>query len=142
MDAREIAIRYSNVLPSSGLLVYWRPQYTYEPLLDDNDDPLLDDFGNVIYDYSDPVLGWVDTIGLSISEFYTACPVAHRSIYSLNGSAFYSVATVIANIEDSVELNDGGELVGTATKGYAQYIDGAISDVLMRAYRYFGIAYP
>jgi len=86
--------------------------------------------------------GMVDIIGLSVSEFYAACPVAHRSIYSADGSVFYDAATIIANIEASAELNDGGELVGSVAKGYAQYADGTVESVLRKAYRYFGISYP
>jgi len=84
----------------------------------------------------------VAIIGLSISEFWAACPVAHRSIYSADGSAFYDAATIITNIEASAELNDGGELVGTEAKGYAQYDNGTSENVLRRAYRYLGAVYP
>jgi len=86
--------------------------------------------------------GMIDSIGLSISEFYAACPVAHRSIYSADGSAFYDTATIITNIEASAELNDGGELVGSVAKGYAQYADGTEDSVMLRAYRFFNVAYP
>jgi len=84
----------------------------------------------------------VDIIGLSIAELWAACPVEHRTIYSADGSAFYDAATIITNIEASAELNNGGELVGNTTKGYAQYEDGTAESVLRRAYRYFGEIWP
>jgi len=83
----------------------------------------------------------VDIIGESISEFWAACPVAHRSLYSEDGTAFYDDATIIANIEASPYLNDGGELIGDSTKGYVQYPDGTAEAVLRKAYRWFGLAY-
>jgi len=88
-----------------------------------------------------PYPGLVDTIGLSIAEFWAACPVEHRTLYSADGSEFYDDATIIANIEASAELNNGGELVGNETEGYAQYADGTAESVLRRAYSYLGVVY-
>jgi len=83
----------------------------------------------------------IDTIGLSIAEFWAACPTEHRTLYSADGSEWYDVATIITNIEASAELNNGGELVGSATKGYAQFADGTAESVLLRAYSYLGENY-
>jgi len=94
MDALEIAIRYTNVLPRTGLLFFAKAP------------------------------GLVDSIGLPIAEFWAQCPVAHRSIYSADGTAWYDAATIITNIEASAELNNGGELGGSPANGYFQYLDG------------------
>jgi len=112
MDAVEIAIRYANVLPRTGLIFLARP----------------------------PTM--TDSIGLLITEFWAQCPVAHRSIYSADGTSWYASETIITNIKASAELNDGGELGGSAAKGYFQYLDGTDETILRRAYRWAGIVYP
>jgi len=84
--------------------------------------------------------GLVDTIGLSVDD-YLLVPAAHRSIFFINETTMNS-EEMINDIEASALLNDGGELVGSEEKGYAQYADGTTEATLRRAYRYFGIAYP
>lgn len=86
--------------------------------------------------------GFEDSIGLSVAEFWAQCPVAHRSIYSADGTSWYDAATIITNIEESEFLNNGGELGGSVAKGYFQYLDGTDEAILRRAYRWAGIAYP
>lgn len=83
----------------------------------------------------------VDSIGLSAAALWAALPTTHRSIYLVDENTLRSAETIIANIEASDYLNDGGELTGSVTKGYAQYEDGTSEAVLRRAYRYFGLGY-
>jgi len=82
--------------------------------------------------------GMVDSIGLSASELWAALPAEHRSIYLVDENTLRSAEDIITNIEASEYLNDGGELVGTEVKGYAQYEDGTAQTVLDIAYKYFG----
>ncbi|MGV0961814.1 MAG: hypothetical protein ACOYB1_18470 [Limnohabitans sp.] len=84
----------------------------------------------------------IDTIGLLITEFWAQCPVAHRSIYSADGTAWYDAEDIITNIEASESLNDGGELGGSVAKGYFQYLDGTDEAIMRRAYRWAGVAWP
>jgi hypothetical protein len=81
----------------------------------------------------EPRNGMVDSIGLSIAD-YASVPAEHRSIYFSDASTMRSIEDIITNIEASEYLNDGGELVGTVAKGYAQYADGT---EMTKAYRYF-----
>lgn len=74
--------------------------------------------------------GFEDSIGLSVAEFWAQCPVAHRSIYSADGTSWYDAATIITNIEESEFLNNGGELGGSVAKGYFQYLDGTDEAIL------------
>ena len=83
--------------------------------------------------------GLVDSIGLSIAEFWVVCPVEHRTLYSADGSEWYDAATIITNIEASEYLNDGGELIGNSVVGYAQYEDGTSVAILNKALKYFKI---
>jgi hypothetical protein len=86
--------------------------------------------------------GMTDSIGLSANALWAALPATHRSIYLVDENTLRSAEAIITNIEASEYLNDGGELVGSATKAYAQYTDG-VSDVTLRqAYRYFGVSLP
>jgi len=85
--------------------------------------------------------GMTDSIGLLITEFWAQCPIAHRSIYSADGTSWYAAETIITNIEASEFLNDGGELGGSAAKGYFQYLDGTDEAILRRAYRWAEIPY-
>jgi len=78
---------------------------------------------------------WTDTIGLSVSD-YLSVPAEHRSIYFSDESTMRDIEDIITNIEASEYLNDGGELVGTEERGYAQYADGTD---MTAAYRYFRI---
>jgi hypothetical protein len=86
--------------------------------------------------------GMVDTIGLSASELWAALPTTHRSIYLVDENTLRSAEDITTNIEASEYLNDGGELIGTEDKGYAQYADGTAESVLRKAYRYFRVFYP
>jgi len=84
----------------------------------------------------DPATGLLlpDSIGLSISDK----PNVRTEIWALLFDEFdepYSDEQRIINIEASAILNNGWELVGNSTKGYAVYEEG--SD-MQRPYRYFG----
>lgn len=85
--------------------------------------------------------GLQDFIGLSTAD-YLLVPAAHRSIYFVDETEMRTAEDIITNIEASADLNNGGELVGSPAKGYAQYAGGTDESVLRRAYRYFGIAWP
>jgi hypothetical protein len=86
--------------------------------------------------------GLTDSIGLSAAALWAALPITHRSIYLVDENTLRSGEAIITNIEASEYLNDGGELVGTEAKGYAQYEDGTSEEVIRRAFRFFGIAWP
>lgn len=86
--------------------------------------------------------GMIDTIGLSAAALWAALPATHRSIYLVDENTLRSAEAIITNIEASDYLNDGGELVGSEAKGYAQYEAGTSEAVLRRAYRYFGVEFP
>jgi hypothetical protein len=84
---------------------------------------------------------WVDSIGLSASELWAALPAEHRSIYFSDpddDETMFDAETIITNIEASEYLNNGGELVGSEAKGYAQYADNTEQAILDKAYKYFG----
>lgn len=83
----------------------------------------------------------IDTIGLSISD-YLLVPAAHRSIYFVDETTMRTAEQILINIAASAFLNDGGEMVGNATRGYTQYQDGTSKSILRKAYRYFGETYP
>lgn len=83
-----------------------------------------------------------DSIGLSAAALWAALPATHRSIYLVDENTLRSAETIITNIEASEYLNDGGELVGTEARGYAQYEDGTAGIVLYKAYKHFKQQYP
>lgn len=86
--------------------------------------------------------GLIDSIGLSSSELWAALPTTHRSIYLADENTLRSAETIVTNIEASEYLNDGGTLVGSAAKGYAQYADGTSEEVIRRVFRFFWITWP
>ena len=84
----------------------------------------------------------VDTINLTAAALWAALPAEHRSIYFSDpddDATLLDDTTIITNIEASPYLNDGGELIGNSTKGYAQYTDGASVAILNKALKYFNI---
>jgi hypothetical protein len=87
------------------------------------------------------LLAWfvdgTDSIGILITDK----PNVRAEIWALlfDGSdVAYSDAQRIINIEASIYLNYGWELVGNETKGYAVYEEGTPME---RTYRYFGEEY-
>jgi len=85
--------------------------------------------------------GMIDVIGLSISDAPNIREELWPIFFALDGEGqpteLLDAATIITNIEASVYLNNGLELVGDETIGYAQFIKGTSGAILRKEYRYF-----
>ena len=80
-----------------------------------------------------------DTIGLLITPDQIREEL--RPIF-FDGETRRSDAAIVSLIEASEYLNNGWELVGSESKGYAVYAEGTSETILRKAYRYFGFALP
>lgn len=82
----------------------------------------------------------VGTVVLSVDDYLLVRPEL-RPLFYLDATTKYDDATIITNIEASPYLNNGWELTGNATKGYALYAEGTAETTLVTAYRFYDEIY-
>ena len=125
--------REGTALPRTGLLFYAKLRYIpgieWEPGVE---------WEEGVEWAGPPRYEWVDSIGLSISDYALVDPTL-QSLFYANANTLRDMETIVSNIKASAHLNNGTELIGTELKGYALYADGTDASVLSKAIKYFGL---
>ena len=89
--------------------------------------------------------GMIDVIGLSISDAPNIREEFWLLFFTLDGEgqpvSLLDAETIIVNIQASSYLNNGWELAGNETKGYALYAEGSAMYQVYRYFRQLVIAY-